>query len=524
MLEGLSTNRRCDSSAACLVASAKSFVIRYHSRTTAQAEKRLTPAEAAALARAGIRIATVYQDRAREPEDFGAARGEQDGHSAFVFAGQVGQPAGSAIYFAVDVDFSAAQLRASVLPYFRAVKAAFDAAAAAGGSGFRIGVYGSGLTCRLLKEELPFIAFTWLAEATGWRESRVYRDWDVKQHVNPGQDLCSLGPAWERCEAKGEFGQFVPIGFALGADEGTPMMVTATALNLRVAPTTAGNVPIATLPQGKIVNLLGASAPGWSRVRCRLGGGAVIGHVASRFLAPPSDEANAIAALVMPAAPPVHLRENNVASQRSSTSGRAYSLGEPGRPARRSGGDAAGRSADLAAIGDWLAVPSSARYRRDTVTYCNVYSADCCYLAGVYLPRVWWTDIALAAIHQGTLPPVAYGQTVREMRADDLHQWLIEYGPQFGWRRVFDATALQSAANRGGLGLVCADRDAAGKPGHITVVVPEQGAHRAERDADGNVTEPLQSQAGAVNLRYGSAGTGWWLSRQFRSFVFFVHD
>lgn len=520
MLEGLSTNRHCDTSAACLATAGKSFVFRYHSRTTQQPEKRLTPAEAARLARAGLRIATVYQDRAREPADFGAQRGELDGESALVFAGQVGQPAASAIYFAVDVDFSEAQLRSVVLPYFRAVKAAFDRSSA----GYRIGVYGSGLTCRLLKQELPFVVFTWLAEATGWRESRLYRDWDVKQHVNRGEDLCSLGPAWERCEAKGEFGQFQPVGFALGGGQGTPMMVTATTLNLRVAPTTQGNVPIATLPQGQIVRLLGESAPGWARVRCRLGGGDVIGHVASRFLAVPSADAEAIAELVMPSVPAVHLGENNVASKRASTSGRAYSLGEPGRPARRVDTDPAGRCADLMAIGDWLAVQRSARYQRDAVTYCNVYAADCCYVAGAYLPRVWWTDIALAAVQQGRVPAVAYGQTVREMRADDLHQWLLEYGPQFGWRRVFDATALQTAANAGGVGLVCADREAAGMPGHISVVVPEDTSHRARRDADGNVTEPLQTQAGATNFRYGSAGPSWWLGRQFRSFVFFVHD
>jgi hypothetical protein len=34
-------------------------------------------------------------------------------------------------------------------------------------------------------------------------------------------------------------------------------------------------------------------------------------------------------------------------------------------------------------------VESSARYARTpTQTYCNVYVADYCYLAGVYLPRV----------------------------------------------------------------------------------------------------------------------------------------
>ena len=96
----------------------------------------------------------------------------------------------------------------------------------------------------------------------------------------------------------------------------------------------------------------------------------------------------------------------------------------------------------------------------DGPTWCNIYATDYCYLAGLYLPRVWWTAKALAAIVQGNTPPVAYDQTVRETRADDLYQWLLDSGAQFGWRRVFD----------------------------------------------------------------GSAGDGWWLGKQFRAVGFFIHD
>ena len=115
MLEGLSTNRRCETSATCLVAAGQHFVIRYHSARTTQSEKRLHPREAAELARAGLFIASVYQDRARKLEDFGAARGAEDAAAALIYAGQVGQPAGSAVYFAVDEDFSAAQIQAAVV-------------------------------------------------------------------------------------------------------------------------------------------------------------------------------------------------------------------------------------------------------------------------------------------------------------------------------------------------------------------------------------------------------------------------
>lgn len=160
---------------------------------------------------------------------------------------------------------------------------------------------------------------------------------------------------------------------------------------------------------------------------------------------------------------------------------------------------------------------------REGKTFCNVYAADFCRLAAAYLPRVWWTEEALVRIGQGEVVPVPAENTVRELRADDLFAWLMDSGQLFGWRRVFDATALQGAANAGGVGLICADRDAPGKPGHITVVVPEVGTHRAERDADGHVLQPLQTQAGARNFRYGNAGPNWWLHSDFRDHGFFVH-
>ncbi|PZP90386.1 MAG: hypothetical protein DI587_38810 [Variovorax paradoxus] len=122
MATGISTNRRCESSAACLFESGIEFVFRYHSRTTTHPEKRLHPKEAAELARAGVSIAAVYQDRARQVGDFGAQRGVEDAISALNYAGQVGQPADSAVYFAVDTDFSAAEINAVVVPYFRSAE------------------------------------------------------------------------------------------------------------------------------------------------------------------------------------------------------------------------------------------------------------------------------------------------------------------------------------------------------------------------------------------------------------------
>jgi hypothetical protein len=520
MPEGLSTNLHCHPFADCLVAEGKKFVIRYHSRTTTQPQKRISPVEAAALARAGLEIACVYQDNGRLPEDFGRDRGVLDGRSAQGYAAQIGQPPGSAIYFAVDHDFSAAEIQSFVLPYFEGVRAGLDEAAG-GTSDFVIGVYGSGLACQLVRDNNALARFAWLAEATAWRGSADYDRWDVRQHVNAAS-LCGLERNWERCEASGPFGQFRPIGFEVTQGQGALMRVTAAELNLRLAPTTNSRPPLARLPEHQQVRVLGKAASPWLRVRASLGGSDVIGYASGKYLAPllagTTDAVTTSAPI-----PAVHFRENDADSRRSSTAKRAQPLGEPGQPMRTPTADATTRVAQLNGLVDWLDAEHSARYQRDVVTYCNVYSADYCYLASAYLPRTWWQEAALMQIAAGTVPSVVYGTTIREMRADDLHAWLLQFGSDFGWTRVFDCTALQDAANNGGIGVICADRDAAGKPGHITIVVPESATKAAQRDADLNVVLPLQSQAGAENFNRSTLGRAWWMDPMFRSFVFFVH-
>lgn len=547
MSEGLSTNRNCETMADCLAQAGKQFVVRYHSRTTTQPEKRLTPREAALLARAGLDLVTVYQDNARTPQDFGRERGLLDGRSAFAFAAQVGQPPGSAIYFAVDEDFSAAQIRAFVLPYFEGVAAGLDEAAG-GMSAYRIGIYGSGLSCTLVRDDNELAQLAWLAMASGWRGSATFATWDMRQHAST-QALCSLATGqWERNEARGDHGQFRPIGAELGAGDGVPMRVTAPELFLRRLPTTQDNVPIARMKEGQLVRVLGEAAPPWVRVRVSIAGNDAIGFASGRFLAP-ADAAVAPAAApsakpsaapsaaptaapapaaavpaptpALPALPAAHFRENDPASMRASSAKRAQPIGEAGRPTRDVDAAAETRRAQLDAIVDWLGAESSARYQRTEQTYCNVYAADFCYLAGAYLPRVWWKDSALLRIARGETPPVQYDTTVREMRADDLLAWLLDVGPAFGWQRVFDGSALQAAANAGGIGLICADRAAPG-PGHITVVVPESAQAGAKRDADGNVVCPLQSQAGAENFRRKTT-RNWWDDAIYRDRVFFVH-
>lgn len=215
--------------------------------------------------------------------------------------------------------------------------------------------------------------------------------------------------------------------------------------------------------------------------------------------------------------PPVHWREGNPGSARNAPA-LASPLGEPNlpRPQKRS-------AAGLDSIVDWLAVETSRRYRAGRgVTFCNIYACDFAYIAGAYLPRVWWTKKAIVAFARGERPAARYGVTLVELNANALHDWLLEHGGAFGWRRAASPAQLQAHANSGGVALICARRRDPSRSGHVAIVAPE-GALKARRSAKGEVTMPVLSQAGAVNYRRRVPPRPWWSDTKFSSVVMFCH-
>jgi hypothetical protein len=231
----------------------------------------------------------------------------------------------------------------------------------------------------------------------------------------------------------------------------------------------------------------------------------------------PAPPTTGIVAVYMP-------RPAGLVTKRTAIAG-AHSLNEPGQPGR-AGTTPAELREELAAIIDWLAVDKESykRYQpRSGLTFCNIYAHDFCYLAGAYLPRVWWTPRAIERLTQGETVEPRYGETIDEQRANDLFRWLRDFGPRFGWRQTGTLTKLQQNANQGGLGIIVARRREDGKSGHIVMVVPETEDNKARRNVDGEVTAPLQSQAGARNFRYGTGSTEWWLGEQFAESAFWIH-
>lgn len=289
---------------------------------------------------------------------------------------------------------------------------------------------------------------------------------------------------------------------------------------------------IALLPDGHRVRAVAARV-GSSRfveIETSLQGALIRGFSSRKFLVP--DEGLAPLQPAVPAAAPpasgivavgMPRRPGTVTRRRDAAN--AHSLNEAGQPSRQGTGAEALR-AELAAIADWLAVDDERhlRYRpRDGSTFCNIYAHDFCHLAGIYLPRVWWTQNALLRLERGEAIEPLIGSTIHELRANDLFRWLEAFGLQFGWRRTGTLTKLQTEVNQGAVGLVVARRKEDGRSGHIVVVVPEFDDLRAKRDTTGEVTAPLQSQAGVKNFRFGTGKASWWLGAEFAESAFWLH-
>jgi hypothetical protein len=217
----------------------------------------------------------------------------------------------------------------------------------------------------------------------------------------------------------------------------------------------------------------------------------------------------------------VHLPASPL-GRRSLKNGRAFPLSESDQPRRDACFSLAEKSAALLRIVDYLDVEHSPRYEpANKQTFCNIYATDYCYLAGAYLPRVWWDAASIAMMSLAIAAPVKYGETILEVNANALHKWLTEFGAEFGWIRATNLGAVQTAANTGSVCVITGQRTDARKSGHITCVIPESPQCAAAYSGS-EMIACVQSQAGVVNSAR-AAGKAWWTGEQFRDHGFWVH-
>ena len=301
-------------------------------------------------------------------------------------------------------------------------------------------------------------------------------------------------------------------------------------LNLREQPNKTAVVK-AKLPDGHLVQAVtGKKVNGFLEVETSLNGAHFHGFASADFLKP----AQGVEAVPVPVPataptgplPPVIMPRKPGTLTRRVDLATAHSLNEPNQPAGRKGTTPDELRAELNAIVEWLAVDKAANKRyqpKGGSTFCNIYAHDFCHLAGVYLPRVWWSQGAVEKLAQGQTVLPLLNNTIDEMRANDLFRWLRDFGMRFGWQRTGNLAKLQQDVNLGALGLIVARRREDGRSGHITVVVPESNDLTARRNAQGEVVAPVQSQAGVRNFRRGTGNPQWWLGTEFAESAFWVH-
>jgi hypothetical protein len=294
-----------------------------------------------------------------------------------------------------------------------------------------------------------------------------------------------------------------------------------------------GNV-IGRLPDGHRVRLVsGKRSDEFLEIETSLAGALLRGFAASEFLVPIKEDAGAdeIPVIAPDPEPPTSgivavfaPRKAGHVTKRTDNA-TAHSLNESGAP-KRAGDTPEDLRSDIADIIDYLAVDKSshARYQpRSGFTFCNIYVHDFCHLGGVYIPRVWWTPDAIERLAKGESVEPRLASTIDEQRANDIFRWLLAFGARFGWRQTGSLTKLQTEANAGAIGLIVARRTNDGRPGHIVMVVPETSGASAKRDSSGEVTAPLQSQAGSRNFRRSTGGPSWWTGSQFAESAFWIH-
>jgi hypothetical protein len=176
------------------------FIARYY-RSPMSRWPSLSASEARLLS-AGLKVVTVWEAASTHASYFSHLSGVDDATSAYHQAHTIGQPTGSAIYFAVDYDASRADIVGPIDEYFRGVGTGF---AAAGGEtpDYRVGIYGSGAVCQALVQA-GLADYAWLALSSGWAGSRTFTGWHIKQ----GKALPSLPFDHDSNEAKDDYGGF----------------------------------------------------------------------------------------------------------------------------------------------------------------------------------------------------------------------------------------------------------------------------------------------------------------------------
>lgn len=185
-------------------------IIRYDDRFPSGNWKQIQSPEVHAIRDAGFRLGIVYEGAGATLSSFTEQNGYLDAAYSRKQATTRGQPAGSAIYFAVDFDPTAAQIFFNIVPYFTGVAKAFTETSS--DPKLAVGVYGSGLVCKTLKAA-GLVTLTWITCSTGFQDSQEYVVAGLQDLLQAKCDQSFLGLSVDYNEARNpQWGSFIPWG------------------------------------------------------------------------------------------------------------------------------------------------------------------------------------------------------------------------------------------------------------------------------------------------------------------------
>jgi hypothetical protein len=196
-MKGLDANTILTPHAKCIKYAGFGFCARYIKRTASA----LTHAEAQTLSAAGLYIVSVVEiGSPTQASYFSHARGMEDGTFSYSYMrDQLKQPVGSCCYFAVDFDASLADIKGPITDYFKGILQAFDGSSN-GHPVYPIGVYGNGLCCGTLLKTTA-VTYSWLSMSMGWRGSRSFKGWNLKQAA--GGTVCGVSVDYDQSNSHG---------------------------------------------------------------------------------------------------------------------------------------------------------------------------------------------------------------------------------------------------------------------------------------------------------------------------------
>lgn len=153
--------------AAGLKSAGYEYAIRY---LPTHAWKGLTVAEVKAIQGAGLKLVSILQKSANYAGYFTKAQGRKDGADAQRLAESLGQPKGTAIYFAVDFDCRSNQM-GQIDAYFEGVKSTLK--------NYEIGVYGSYSVVNHMRGKVDYYWQTY-----AWSAGKVASNIHMHQYQN----------------------------------------------------------------------------------------------------------------------------------------------------------------------------------------------------------------------------------------------------------------------------------------------------------------------------------------------------